>query len=103
MAKTFAQNINDAQLMVTALNANLESLKKRGMTKEFIDELESSINAVSAKNSEQERLKGELRTATAAVDSLMEQLHTKMKEAVKVVKLDVPQPQWKEYGIADKR
>jgi hypothetical protein len=103
MAKIFAQTINDAQLMAAALDANLELLRKRGMTREFIEQLESSIKTISLKNIEQERLKGELHAATASIKFLKEQLHSQMKEAVKVVKLDIPQPQWKEYGIADKR
>jgi hypothetical protein len=103
MAKPFAVNMRNAQLMLTALNVNLESLKKRGMTQDFIDRLKRSLDAITAQNSEQERLKGKLRTATVALDSLLAELNVQMKEAIKVVKLDVPQSQWKEYGILDKR
>jgi hypothetical protein len=35
MAKTFAQTMTDAQLMATALRANLETLKKRGIYRPF--------------------------------------------------------------------
>ncbi len=40
---------------------------------------------------------------TATIESLLVQLNAQTEEAIKVVKLDVPQSQWKEYGIADKR
>jgi uncharacterized membrane-anchored protein len=102
-SKTYADQTSGALLMATALRANLETLKKRGMTEEFIDLLEGSLGSITAKNSEQKRLKAELKTATAAVETLMVKLHGQMREAIKVVKLEEPQPRWKEYGIADKR
>jgi vancomycin resistance protein YoaR len=103
MAKTFAETMNSAQLMMTALKTNLETLKKRGMTQEFIDAFEASVSGINAKNSEQERLKADLKSATAAIDTLLKQLDTQMKEAVKVVKLDIPPAQWKEFGILAKK
>ncbi len=103
MAKTFAETMNNAQLMASALKTNLETLKKRGMTQEFIDAFEASVSSIIAKNVEQERLKADLKTATAAIDTLLKQLDTQMKEAVKVVKLDIPQSQWKEFGIQAKK
>jgi hypothetical protein len=33
----------------------------------------------------------------------MAQLRTQMQEAVKVVKLEVPQSQWREFGIQAKK
>ncbi len=102
-SKTFAEQMNSAKLMVAALRKNLEDLQKRGMSKEFIDLLETLLNSLSEKDIEQERQKADLRATTATIESLLVQLNAQMKEAIKVVKLDVPQPQWKEYGIADKR
>jgi hypothetical protein len=102
-SKTFAEQINSAKLMVAALRQNLPALEKRGMTAEFIDLLESLLNSLSAQDVVQERQKADLRATTAAIDALLLQLHAQMSEANKVVKLEVPQPQWKEYGITDKR
>jgi hypothetical protein len=103
MAKKFAETMNDAQLMMTALKANLETLKKRGMTAEFIEKFEASVKNITAKNSEQERLKAELHTATVAIDSLLKELDAQMKESVQVVKLEIPKEQWREFGIMAKR
>ncbi|MDR1678537.1 MAG: hypothetical protein LBR81_02040 [Prevotellaceae bacterium] len=102
-SKTFAEQVNKAKLMIAALRMNLETLKQRGMSEEFIDLLENLINSISEKDIVQERQKADLRATTATIESLLAQLNTQMKEAIKVVKLDVPQPQWKEYGIDDKR
>ncbi len=102
-SRSYAQQIHSAHLMATALLANLEILKKRGMTEEFIAELNATLDSVIDKNSEQERLKAELKMATFDLETLMTKLHAKMKEALKVVKLEVQQQQWKEYGIDHKR
>ncbi|MDR2910537.1 MAG: hypothetical protein LBV47_04110 [Bacteroidales bacterium] len=102
-SKTYADRMNNAQIMSTALRANLEMLKKRGMTDEFIITLNKSLESIARKNSDQERLKAELKAITTEKETIMEQLHLQMKEAIKVVKLEVPQSLWKEYGIADKR
>ncbi|MDR2909766.1 MAG: hypothetical protein LBV47_00120 [Bacteroidales bacterium] len=102
-SKSYADQINSARVMAIALHANLEALKKRGMTEEFITSLRASLSKIAETNSEQERLKANLKTITATLEILLAQLHGQMKEAIKVVKLEVPQQQWKEYGIADKR
>ncbi len=103
MAKSFAQRLQDAQIMGTALEANLTILKKRGMTQEFIDKLINTQNSLITKNSEQEKLKASLITLTAAMNKLDKELKLQMQEAVKVVKLEAPVEQWKEYGIQAKR
>jgi ABC-type transporter Mla subunit MlaD len=103
MAKTLAQILSDAQVMNTGLKTNLHTLQKRGMSQEFIDLLEGSIGSVAATNAEQERLKADLKTATAALETRKQQLNAQMQEAVKVVKLEIPQSQWKEFGIQAKK
>ncbi len=101
--KSYAAQISDAQVMLTGLGKNLEELKKRGMTDKFIATLKSNVNNAIAKNSEQEDLKSDLKAATAALDKMLADISASMSEAVKVVKLTVPQHQWVEFGITAKR
>jgi vancomycin resistance protein YoaR len=103
MAKTFAQTVADAQLMKAALKSNLKTLANRGMTQEFIDAFGNSLSSLTAKDVEQEKLKADLHTVTAAMDELSQQLNAQMQEAVKVVKLEMPKERWKEFGIKAKR
>ena len=100
---SYAEHINSAIVMAAGLNANLEKLRKRGINEAFINSLnESMANAIS-KNNEQEKLKADLKTCTSELNDFMNHLEKVMREAHKVVKLEIPQSQWKEYGIADKR
>ena len=103
MAKTYPQMISDAQVMLSGVKANQSVLEKRGIDKNFTSELDKVITACIALNNEQEELKARLKTKTEELNKQMATLKTKTSEARKIVKLDMPQTSWKEFGIADKR
>ena len=102
-SKSYAEQINNAQVMTAGLKANSSVLEKRGATAEFITGLETTLNSAISKNNEQEKLKADLKASTAALDKLLVDLKKMMGEAVTVVKLEMPQEQWKEFGIQAKR
>ncbi|MDR2928544.1 MAG: hypothetical protein LBV41_10180 [Cytophagaceae bacterium] len=105
MAKSnsYAKQVSDAQTMATALEANLSTLEKRGMNESFINSLSGTLTITTGLNSKQERLKGELKSTTVELADAKERLHNLMAEAVKVVKLQIPQERWIEFGITGKR
>ena len=102
--KTYAENINDAQLMYSGMLNNEAEVAKRGWSVDKTrQKLGGTREAVIAINDEQERLKAELKMKTVELDAKMAELNTLMSEAKKVIKLGFPQAQWKEFGINDKR
>lgn len=106
MAKSkvsYAETISRAQIMATALTANATQVAKRGIDDAFVTEMEAIRQEAKTLNDEQEKLKADLKTKTDALTAKMESLTKKYSEAKKVVKLDFPQTQWKEFGIEDKR
>lgn len=106
MAKSkisYAEIISRAQVMTTALNANAEKVAKRGLDEAFIAAMEDDRQTAKTLNDEQEKLKADLKTKTSALNDKMDALAKKYSEAKKMVKLDFPQSQWKEFGIEDKR
>ena len=104
MSKTYAERINDAQVMYAGLLNNEAEAAKRGWSVDKTrQELGGTREAVITLNDEQERLKAELKTKTAEVNAKMAQLDALMTEARKIVKLGFPQTQWREFGISDKR
>lgn len=106
MARTklsFAETMSRAQLMTTAIKENAEVLAKRGIDSTFVQEMEQLRAAAMELNSEQERLKAELKMKTEALFNTVNQLEVKYREAKKIVKLDIPQAQWVGFGIEDKR
>ncbi len=103
MSKSFAERINDAQVMFTGMKANQEEAGERGWTEEKNSQLAVTRKEAVRLNDEQEKLKADLKTKTAQLNEKMAKLNAEMKEAKKVVKLGFPQSRWKEFGVTDKR
>jgi ATP-dependent Lon protease len=101
--KAYATQISDAQVMTAGLNANLDLLQQRGMTAEFVGKLQKDVDYAIEQNNAQEKLKADLKAATAALDKTLGEVNKAMSEATKVVKLQMPQEQWKEFGIQAKK
>ena len=54
-------------------------------------------------NSEQEKLKADLKTKTQELSKTITEIESKVSFIKKLIKIDIPQTQWKEFGIEDKR
>jgi hypothetical protein len=102
-SKAYAEQISDAQVMKAGLTAHFNELEQRGISPQFINTLDGRISSSIEQNNTQERLKADLKAATATLDALLKELNASMSEATKVVKLQMPQEQWKEFGIKAKR
>ena len=101
--KTYAKKISDAQVMVSSLRANAAQVGRRGIDEEFTNKLEADQQLAVVLNNEQEKLKADLISKTAELDAKIAEVEKFMAEAKKVVKLEYPKTQWKEFGIEDKR
>ena len=102
-SKAYAEQISDAQVMKAGLAAHLDELQQRGISPQFIDTLDEQTNKAIEQNNVQEKLKADLKAATAALETMLKGLNASMSEATKVVKLQMPQQQWKEFGIKAKK
>ena len=103
MAKSYPNQISDAQVMLAGIKINQKTLEKRSINAEFTDNLEKILNDCIGLNNEQEELKARLKTKTEELNKQMEELKARKSEARKIIKLDMPQATWKEFGILDKR
>jgi uncharacterized phage infection (PIP) family protein YhgE len=94
-----------ARQMVTALQANQERLAARGSSPEFIQKGSQAVATLQALDSEQERLKAQLKTVTAQLESTQKTLADWQSEANNMVKLAYrgEQEKWIEFGIKAKR
>jgi hypothetical protein len=101
--KTYAQTISETTVMIEGIRNNQEILSKRQIDNAFADSLQTDVNTAIAVNNEQEKLKAKLKETTERLDAIMETLTKKAGEARKIIKLDVPQAAWREFGIDDKR
>ena len=101
--KTYAEQINKAQVMLAGLKGNAGLLARRGLDEAFLNKLESNHSLAVAFNNEQEKLKSDLVTKTTQLDAKLAELAEQVSEAQKLVKMDFDQSRWKEFGIDAKR
>jgi hypothetical protein len=101
--KSFSDVMSGANVMVSGLFANLPQLENRGMNQAFVDDLSTRLTRLKSLDAEQESLKAQLKTKSAALDAELKGLRDKIAEAKKVVKLAADKTTWKAYGISDSK
>lgn len=100
---SYAEQISKAQVLISGLKANADQIARRGLDEAFVTRMDTTRSDATALNDEQERLKAALKMKTAELDAKLVELDLQAAEARKIVKMDFPQNQWKEFGIEDKR
>ena len=103
MAKTFSQKMSDARLMSAGIRAHTEELTSVSLGEEQAAQIDSYVETLRTLDTQQEKLKAELKTCTAELDKNVSALNDVMQDAKKRVKLTIPQAGWHEFGISDKR
>ncbi|MDR2383515.1 MAG: hypothetical protein LBD76_06495 [Prevotellaceae bacterium] len=101
--KTQAQEITDTSVMVNGIRLHQDTLSQRKIDNVFADELQVNVDTCIALNVEQETLKAKLKSKTEEFDKAFAAMQKKAAEARKIIKLDIPQSSWREFGIDDKR
>jgi hypothetical protein len=101
--KTYSKTITDTQVMVKGIKDNQEVLSQRKIDDKFADNLQADVDTCIALNNEQETLKAKLKAKTEELDAAIASMNKKSSEARKIIKLDMPQSTWREFGIEDKR
>ncbi len=102
-SKSFAEKMNEVKLMLAGIKQYPERLARRGLDAEFISRFEKSFQEVQTLDNEQEKLKAELKSKSAALTEKSTGLDALYIEAKKMVKVEIESTAWKEFGIQDKR
>ena len=100
---SYAEQISGAQVMVAGLRSNANQVNRRGIDDQFINKLDSDRITAATLNDQQEKLKADLKSKTAELDAKMAEMEKGVTEAKKIVKMDFPQDQWRQFGMEDKR
>ena len=99
----FAQQMHNIRLMLGGLEANKDQLAKRGVSPEYLQEFVNLYERVMQTDSEQEALKARLKEKTKELQDGVAELSTLYRQAKKIVKLEIAQEGWAEFGIEDKK
>ncbi|NNM68034.1 MAG: hypothetical protein HKM06_08510 [Spirochaetales bacterium] len=101
--QSLGETLSGSSLLAAGLRTNLDKLKRRGLDEAFVSSIDDLTKGIGALNAEQEALKSRLKEKTAEVEAAVGQLKGKVSEAKKVIKLEILQSGWKEFGISDVR
>jgi hypothetical protein len=89
--------------MAKGILNNQDVLSKRQLDTSFSEGLKNDADNCVELNNEQETLKAKLKEKTEQLDAAMLALEKKAGGARKIIKLDMPQSSWREFGINDKQ
>lgn len=103
MALSYAERMDEITVMVDGCTAHQERLSKRGLTQELLTRFIEQQGKVRRINSEQEALKARLKEKSAELEAECAVLFKIAAEVRKIIKLEMPQESWKEFGIQAKR
>jgi hypothetical protein len=99
--QSYGDKISSAHVVITATREYLPQLTRRGIDESLVVRLEELVRTATDSNNRQELLKGELRKMTAALDAVIVEMGTKLSEIKKIVKIEIPRPEWKKFGFDD--
>ncbi|MDO4228354.1 MAG: membrane-binding protein [Capnocytophaga sp.] len=100
--KSYSEKVVQTRIMVDALKNNVDNLPA-GVTQETINKLEELKVLAETLNSEQEKLKAQLKSKSEELDKTLTELSNLYIQTKKRVKIDVSKSLWKEYGFSDKK
>lgn len=98
---SYAEKVNEARLLAEGLRQHLAELTGVGLDEAFIQDLEQQKGKVEEIDAGQERLKADLKSETQALNREMRTLAEIVSRGRKLVKIQIPQSRWKEFGIGD--
>lgn len=100
---SYPEQMNKTKVMLAGLKTNQERMTKRGLATEFVNQLEQVYQQIMTIDNEQEALKAKLKVKTSEMTNRLEEMDKLYREAKKVVKLEMAQEAWREFGIEDQR
>ena len=95
----FAATIEDIHLMLGGLAKNADRLVKRGVSEEFITKFKAAYDELRTLDQERAALMARQKEKTSAVNEKLKENLEYYREARQIIKLDLPQESWKEFGI----
>jgi hypothetical protein len=101
--KTFTQTLTDARLLASGIRKNGESLARRGIGEARAEEIEKMLLEVEQIDNEQESLKARLKNLSEVLKYKTGELKAAVSTDTRIIKADVPQSLWKEFGIQAKK
>ena len=85
------------------LRKHVKEMGQHGISNAEIDQMEQSLNELTAANEEVDRLREELQPKVKHMNEVLATVKAAYAEAKKTLKGYYPQERWADYGVPDKR
>jgi len=103
MSKVYLDQIEKTEQLLEGLKNNLNLVRDKGLDSNFIKKLDEDKDQAIIYNSENDKLRADLKDKTRRANLKLNEIKAQVKEAKKIIKQDFPQERWKSFGISDKR
>lgn len=103
MSKVYLEKVQKARMLARGMKQNYELIKELGITMEQIDLLEKNADEAAVYNDELDKLREEVNKKVVSANKKMAEIKDSMSLAKGLIKRKFEQPQWIDFGIADKR
>lgn len=103
MSKTYLDQVAKATSLVEGLRNNFDRIAKCGISNPQIDELEKLAKEAELLNADVEELRAKASAAVKMANAKLAELKGLLLPMKNSVKASFLQPEWMEFGIADKR
>lgn len=103
MSKKLNDLLQELNLMAEAIPLHTETLSAVGVTGETAEELKALKDELAKLDSDQEKLKSELKLKTEKLQAKQKEAVARYGELKKLIKIKMEKGSWKAFGIEDQR
>ncbi|MCP5105334.1 MAG: hypothetical protein GY950_18240 [bacterium] len=98
-SKGFNTQIGEAELLAESMGANQERFAPNGGGEDYVNQLKAVIGEAKTINQDQEKYKADMKDATTQLKLKMKDVHRLVRKGRRIVKNEVEQERWVEFGI----
>ncbi len=103
MSKVIKEQVKRFKDITEKTKRNLNRLQGKGIEEQQLAKIYESLNAIEKENDEIDRLKTETKEKSRVMNRHLMQAKADMKELKKIVKNNIPNICWQDFGVLDKR
>ncbi len=98
-SRSLNERVGEAELLIASMSNNKDTLAPGGGGDEFLTQLTGVVTEIKAINQEQEKYKASLKTSTSALYLKLKQMDQLIRKGRRIVKNEMAQVRWVEFGI----
>jgi hypothetical protein len=99
LSRSFNERLGEADLLAVAMQANQDALTPGGGGADFVNKLQGVLSEIRGINQEQERFKASLKSSTEKFKIKAKEMAQLVRKGRSIVKNELPQVRWVEFGI----